>query len=170
MRFPCCSAALFAAFLISGCYESGNGGQDGVTDPVPDEVTDTAHDPDVTADPDVAQDLDALTDPDEIDQVMCQYGEAFVAQFDKSCVDESDCDIVYFSNDCCGTTLAAGVNVAEVDRFNDIWEDCMLELPMCGCPAGPTLAEDGNSATGSETRILVECDGGRCMTYMPEVP
>jgi hypothetical protein len=160
--FPCLFAALFAASLISGCYESGKGNQDAATDPVPDGVTDTISDS--------GQDLDALTDPDEIDQVMCQYGADFLAQFDKSCMDESDCDIVHFANDCCGTPLAAGVNLAEVDRFNDIWSDCMLELPMCNCPAGPTLAEDGNSAPSGEYSILVECQSGRCMSYMPQEP
>jgi len=166
-----CFAAMFAALWLAGCYESGNGNEDAVNDPVPDEVTDTiadiGQDRDAVADPDVAQDLDALIDPDGSNEIECQYGAAFVAQFDKSCSRSSDCVIVFFGLDCCGTTLAAGVNASEETRFNEIWAECVMELPMCGCPSGPPVAEDGQSTMNLDD-IQVGCLGGTCLTYLPE--
>ena len=75
--------------------------------------------------------------------------------------------IVYFALDCCGTTLAAGVNASEETRFNEAWEECVLSLPMCGCPAGPPVAEDGQSTMDLEA-FQVGCLDGTCLTYLPE--
>jgi len=165
-----CFSILCVTFLPAGCYDSGKGSQDAATDFVADEVTDTGgdafQDPDSAADPDVVTDPDAAGDPDGSDEIVCQYGEPFLDQFDKTCSSATECVIVYFGLDCCGTTLAAGVHVSEETRFNDAWAECLLELPMCGCPSGPPVAEDGNSTMSLED-IEVDCMGGSCMTYVP---
>jgi hypothetical protein len=163
-RFSSCFSVLLVACFLAGCYESGNGNEDAVSDTAADEVTDTGGD--MHQDPDAVADPDLVGDPDGSGEIVCQYGEPFVAQFDKTCSGAEDCGTVYFALDCCGTTLAAGVILSEEDRFNHAWAECVMELPMCGCPSGPPVAEDGNSTMSLED-IEVDCMGGSCMTYVP---
>ena len=170
-KIVCSFIIATAAFFLAGCYESGDRHGDVSTDLPADEVMDTAadihHDPDGIADPDLPQDPDAAVDPDVDSEVICQFGEAFVAQFDKTCLDAEECVIVYLAYNCCGTSLAAGVRASEQTRFNAEWLPCLGELPQCGCPSGPPMAEDGNSTMIIED-IDVDCLEGSCMTFVPE--
>jgi hypothetical protein len=169
-KTACFLTAASAALLLAGCYESGGGRDDVSTDSPADEIPDTAEDtlqdPDGAVEPDLAVDPDAAADPDVDGEVICQFGEAFVAQFDKTCLDVEACVIVYLAYDCCGTSLAAGVRFSEQTRFNAEWLPCLSELPQCGCASGPPMAEDGSSTVNIED-IEVGCLDGRCMTYVP---
>jgi hypothetical protein len=170
LKIACSMTAAAAALLLSGCYESEGRSEDVLSDFPADEVMDMAvdsrHDPDGAGDPDLAGDPDAAVDQDVDVEVICQFGEAFVAQFDKACLDVEECVIVYLAFDCCGTSLAAGVRASERTRFNAQWLSCLRELPECGCAAGPPRAEDGNSTMIIED-IDVDCLEGNCMTFVP---
>jgi len=169
-KTPCLPITASAALLLAGCYESGGGRDDVSTDfpadEIPDTAADTRHDPDAAVDPDLAIDPDAAVDPDLDTEVVCQFGEDFVVQFDKTCLDVEECVIVYLAYNCCGTSLAAGVRASEQTRFNAEWFPCLTELPQCGCPSGPPMAEDGNSTAIIED-IEVDCLDGSCMTFVP---
>jgi hypothetical protein len=153
-------SGLFA--VSTGCGDGGGGGEDAASDPQAD--ADAAQDPVPDALPDVLP--DAPADADAAGDVLCEFGAAFVEQFDKGCGGESDCAVVALFVDCCQTPLAAGVNQAESSRFDAAWTACLEVLDHCRCPAGPPQAEDGESAESLET-ILVECRSGECTTYVP---
>lgn len=174
---PCLSGWFISVALA--CWAAGCGGDlntqgdatdDSGTDEVAGDAYDAVDNQDSTADTGV--DPDGPDDPDSQDisgdgnGIECSFGAPFVEQFDKGCDGTGDCVIVYLSLDCCGTTLAAGVHASEEERFNAAWEECLLELPMCGCPSGPPVAEDGESTMELDS-IEVECDGGKCMTFVP---
>lgn len=150
-----------ALFAGQGCG-NGNGGEDAAADPQVE--ADAAQDPV----PDAIQDVpsDAPADADAAGDVLCEFGAAFVEQFDKGCGGESDCSVVALFVDCCQTPLAAGVNEAETARFEAAWTACLEVLDHCRCPAGPPQAEDGESAESMES-IVVDCQSGQCMTRVP---
>jgi hypothetical protein len=169
-RIACAMTATAAALWLSGCYDSEGRNEDVSSDFPADEVMDMAvdihHDPDAAGDPDLAHDPDAASDPDSDEEIICQFGEAFVAQFDKTCLAVEECVKVYLAFDCCGTSLVAGVRASEQTRFNAEWLPCLGDLPECGCASGPPRAEDGGSTMIIED-IEVGCLGGSCMTFVP---
>jgi hypothetical protein len=86
--------------------------------------------------------------------------------FDKSCSGDNDCAVVIHTTDCCGNSVAWGINENEVDAFDAAEEICDGQYPPCGCPAGPTIAEDGNQVLDPDS-LSVECVMGSCMSYVP---
>jgi hypothetical protein len=86
--------------------------------------------------------------------------------FDKSCIDADDCAAVIHTTDCCGNSIAIGINVAEVANFDAAELICDAQYPACGCPAGPTIAEDGNPILDPND-IFVSCANNGCMTSVP---
>jgi hypothetical protein len=97
------------------------------------------------------------------DPIMCP--DQFPS-FDKSCVDVGECVIALHQTNCCGTLAAIGINVAEQAAFEAAEAICESQYPGCGCAAGPTTAEDGNSST-DDTAIVVDCVEGSCTTLVP---
>ena len=87
-------------------------------------------------------------------------------EFDRSCSSADDCVIVVHTTDCCGNSVAWGINESEVERFNEAEAICDSQWPGCGCPAGPTVADDGNSVMDL-SEIAVRCDSDTCHTYVP---
>lgn len=86
---------------------------------------------------------------------------------DRSCVADTDCVSVVFQIDCCGNTLAFGVNAKSAATAKDAAETCQRGFPGCGCPAGPTVAETGLSDGGQPTfgaPIDAYCASGTCKT------
>jgi hypothetical protein len=86
---------------------------------------------------------------------------------DRSCVADSDCASVVFQTDCCGNTLAFGVNVQSASTAKQAADTCQSGFPGCACPEGPTLAETGFPDGGSPTfadKIDAYCASGTCKT------
>ena len=68
---------------------------------------------------------------------------------------------------CCGTQVAIGMNNFERDRFAADEARCDEQYPACGCPVGPTQAEDGRTAIDN-SQIVVQCTPDRqCATAVP---
>lgn len=85
--------------------------------------------------------------------------------FDKTCAADSDCVTKLHQINCCGTQVAIGVAKSQSAAFDAAEASCAW--PMCGCATMPTKAEDGNtSETGGP--IPVECDDGKCMTFIDQ--
>jgi hypothetical protein len=118
---------------------------------------------------DAADAFDAADGQEETDddgKVDCDYGDAFVNQFDRSCGSNDDCAIGLSGANCCGTMMAVGINHLEQDRFKTSWATCATELERCRCPVGPTEVDDGNTTT-DHGLVEVACTDGSCRTYLP---
>jgi len=83
--------------------------------------------------------------------------------FDKSCGSDEQCVIAIHTTDCCGNSVALGINEAELADFQAAEAICDSQYPPCGCPAGPTMAEDGQ-AVENPRKLVVGCVDGSCMT------
>jgi len=83
----------------------------------------------------------------------------------KTCASNTDCtqQLIYIT--CCGSEEAIGVGTSEVQAFQAFEKACNPVVPACGCPSGPTLAEDGKSALPNAP-IQVACNAGLCETYV----
>jgi len=114
--------------------------------------------------PDASQDQDGSSGND--DDIECVYGSAFAEQFSKQCDGDGDCALAFIAKDCCGTTLAVGINRLEAERLGSAWQECLKQLAQCGCPASLPEAEDGNSTQNLQD-IQVHCDQGQCSSYIP---
>jgi hypothetical protein len=97
------------------------------------------------------------------DTVMCSGSNSSFPTFDKTCSNVDDCAIAIHQSNCCGATLAIGITKAEQDRFAADEKTCVDQYPLCGCPATPTITEDGQAQTAGKM-IIVQCQSGRCMT------
>jgi hypothetical protein len=97
--------------------------------------------------------------------VACGSDNPSFPTFDKSCDAATDCLIGLHQVDCCGSLVAIGIRASERDRFQADEARCVAMYPGCDCAGRPTLAEDGH--TGTYDRLVVRCDGGRCMTTFP---
>jgi hypothetical protein len=97
------------------------------------------------------------------DQVVCSGASSMFPSFDKTCAGVADCAFDIHQTNCCGATLAIGFNKAEAARFAADEKTCVAQYPLCGCPATPTMTEDGLSVTAGQA-IAVACQSGRCMT------
>ena len=97
------------------------------------------------------------------DPVMCSGASTSFPSFDKTCASVGDCAFAVHQTNCCGATLAIGFNKAEAARFAADEKTCVAQYPVCGCPATPTMTEDGLSVTAGQM-IAVACQASRCMT------
>jgi hypothetical protein len=98
--------------------------------------------------------------------VTCQYGPGFVQQFDKTCVEYTDCTTEVIAADCCGTLFVVGVNLFDAASLRTAWAACVPNLARCACPAGLPMAEDQRSATDLSS-IKVQCSAGKCSSFVP---
>ena len=97
------------------------------------------------------------------DEVSCSGSNTRFPTFDKTCSLVTDCAIAIHQINCCGATLAIGINKVEQQRFAADEKTCLDQYPLCACPATPTITEDGQAATPGKT-IVVQCQSGKCMT------
>jgi hypothetical protein len=100
------------------------------------------------------------------DVVECTADPPVFPEFDKSCTNVSECVLVFHTIDCCGTDVVWGINENEVERFEAAEAICDEQYPGCGCPAGPTMAEDGETGYGPDD-FEVECTDSTCKSYVP---
>jgi hypothetical protein len=84
----------------------------------------------------------------------------------RKCANASDCVVVDYPLDCCGSMRAAGVNIASQTKVEQCAKDRAASLPKCGCPTGPTSADDGSmDTTFSGNKPSVTCNPvGLCET------
>jgi hypothetical protein len=97
----------------------------------------------------------------------CNAGQVDFPAVDKTCDTPSDCTFLTHTVDCCGNSVVVGVNAGDSDAiasFETAEGQCSAMFPGCGCPAGPSEAEDGNSGTPS--LISVDCVENRCVTFV----
>lgn len=85
--------------------------------------------------------------------------------FASACSVASDCVLAVHQTDCCGNTHALGIRADQQAAFTLAEQQCDRMYPGCGCPAGPTVADDGMSARPPAT-IAVQCTSGMCTTYV----
>jgi hypothetical protein len=97
---------------------------------------------------------------------MCVGEEIYFPQFAKGCSFQDECALVFHTIDCCGTDVAWGIHVDEVQDFEAAESICDGQYPECGCPPGPTEAEDGNS-TLNLGDIAVACIAEQCESLIP---
>lgn len=98
---------------------------------------------------------------DDCDTIACGVAATQFPSFDKSCATPADCVIGVHQINCCGSTLAIGMNRAEQARFTADEQACASQYPHCAC-AQTATAEDGQSALGKD--VVVLCRSGQCMT------
>jgi hypothetical protein len=98
----------------------------------------------------------------EGDPIMCP---GVFPTFDKSCSGVAECAIAIHTTDCCGNSVALGINVAETEAFAAAEAICDMQYPACGCPSGPTMAEDGQPVL-DPMGLAVDCLEGLCTTFV----
>ena len=103
------------------------------------------------------------------DAVSCTGPSPTFPTFDKNCERADECFVAFHMVSCCGTQVAIGMNNLERDRFVADEARCEAQYPACGCPPGPTQAEDGNTAIDNN-RIVVQCTPARQCTTAVLLP
>lgn len=100
------------------------------------------------------------------DPLMCGDPTMFPG-VSKTCMVDADCAIGLHQTDCCGTMSAVGIDADTVDAFNQQEAACAALWPECGCAAGPTATEDGETVPEGG-QVEVACVEGLCQTQAPE--
>jgi hypothetical protein len=90
--------------------------------------------------------------------------------FDDACNGTQNCSIGLHRVDCCGTTIAIGINHAFRDEFDMAeakWRTTLCPA-VCDCQPAPTMAENGTSGSPDNARVVCDSKGpgpGNCQTY-----
>ncbi len=98
---------------------------------------------------------------------------AFVDDLERGCGADANCVVGVHQTDCCGNTHAIGMNHSERDRFDAAEAACRATYPACGCPAGPTTTDSGETALdGSAIQVgCIQSGPSRvCMSYVSARP
>jgi len=98
-------------------------------------------------------------------QLTCESGFATFPLLEKGCAAATDCFIALHQTNCCGTTVAFGLNKIAERAFTAAEVECANAAWGCACRADPTLAEDGRTLV--DGTIQVRCASGLCETYVP---
>ena len=94
--------------------------------------------------------------------IDCNAGQ--FPTFSAACMTATDCGIAIHQTNCCGSTVAIGINANEADAFNAAEKICDAQYPGCGCLGMGPVAQDGK--LGTVQTISVACQAGQCMTYV----
>lgn len=88
--------------------------------------------------------------------------------FSKCCSGDDECVVAFHQISCCGTHVAWGINAKDKAAFDAAEAMCEMAYPGCGCPTGPTMAEDGKFSKdfGGSGDIGVGCMSGACTTFI----
>ena len=98
--------------------------------------------------------------------IMCGGEDPYFPPFDRSCVSDRDCSIVFHQIDCCDSLLAWGINGAAGKAFAEAEAECVAQYPDCDCPTQPPIADDGKTVDDLNL-IEVACMDGECKTLVP---
>lgn len=107
------------------------------------------------------------TSPDSgVDAGAC-FGATVDSVPYKLCKNDGDCTLKPHQTDCCGSVTMVGLANAVADAYDRCEAAWDKHFSACGCPPGPTKAEDG-ADVGSGT-LTVKCtnftsSGGVCQT------
>lgn len=83
----------------------------------------------------------------------------------KRCNTASDCAVLTYQQNCCGTMHAEGVAKTTLAQIRACTDKRTAGFPGCGCPATPTFADDGTTDTSfSGVQPSVACNANRCET------
>ncbi len=104
--------------------------------------------------------------PAEVAGVQCGGENPSFPSFSKACAAHDDCAIGLHQVDCCGNRVALGLDASQVAAFAEAEAACDAQYPKCGCPQGPVVADDGQSAF-DPAQIQVQCVEGECRTFVP---
>ncbi len=156
---PCCPPY--------SCMNMGNGAQCqaegpdvGPPDvPQPDVTQDVLDVPDVTS-------SDACSSNGYDAPVCAGSGPLSFPAFPKTCSADSDCGVAIHQINCCGSTVAWGLDSCALTPFASAEKQCEGQYPGCGCAAFQTRAEDGYSAA-TPGDFAAKCDAGTCRSYVP---
>ncbi len=88
------------------------------------------------------------------------------------CAVASDCVVVPFQINCCGSMHEAGVNAANKAKVEKCAADRAAAFPGCGCPRSPPVADDGSTDTSfNGVKPSVTCNASnQCETsYKGEI-
>ncbi len=94
--------------------------------------------------------------------VACNSGQ--FPTFSSACTTATDCGIGIHQTDCCGSTIAIGINANEAAAFASAEKICDAQYPGCGCIGMGPVAQDGQ--LGTEQTIGVACQAGQCTTFV----
>ncbi len=119
---------------------------------------------------DPVSDGDAGTAPDApaggaVLELTCNADMSELPPFERQCGDASECAIARHQVDCCGSATAHGIRADQLAAFTTAESACQALFPGCGCPAQPTVAEDGD--TEAQGTIMVTCENSVCLTFVP---
>jgi len=96
-----------------------------------------------------------------------------VVALSRTCTVDSECAVAIHQTNCCGSTAALGLVHAEVGLFDLLEPLCDATYPSCGCPAGPTTTDSGET-TFDASSIHVTCVHaagiGTCRTWVSIAP
>jgi len=128
---------------------------------------------DASTELDGSTELDATTSDDaSIDTDggnLCEFANSL----DGSCSVDEDCRILVHQFNCCGDTVAIGVNLAQSESAAADEVICRDTYPHCGCPTHQTTTDSGESvAFGSEANVACVSRGATavCLTYVSMRP
>lgn len=83
----------------------------------------------------------------------------------KKCNTVSDCTVLTYQQDCCGTMHAEGVATSTLATIKACTDKRTAGFPGCGCASRPTFADDGTTdSTFSGVQPTVACNSNRCET------
>jgi len=81
------------------------------------------------------------------------------------CTLAAGCVVVLHQVDCCGTTVAIGINHASRMAFDQDEAQWRASCPACGCAAQPTIAENGRPC--DLMTCTVSCTNNLCRSEGP---
>ncbi|WP_437576217.1 hypothetical protein [Sorangium sp. So ce887] len=91
--------------------------------------------------------------------------------FSKACEQASDCVVLEHITSCCGDVLFVGVDAEDKGAFESAEAACAASYPLCDCPTGPPVAEDGKPLDNpSEAAVVARCKEGSCTSEIRYLP
>lgn len=84
--------------------------------------------------------------------------------FNRFCLQTSDCRVGLHQTDCCGSQRALGLSTADKPLFDAAEVTCRSQWPACGCPSRGIVADDGKTVTAQDG-VGFRCDHNQCTTY-----
>ena len=97
---------------------------------------------------------------------VCFDGSGVLDTSHAKCAVPSDCVVVSFQVNCCGSMHAAGVNNASKSKVEKCATDRAAAFPACDCASVAPVADDGSTDMGSGVSPSVTCNTstGLCTT------
>jgi hypothetical protein len=98
---------------------------------------------------------------------------AQIDALDRHCVIDADCSSAIHAADCCGTYAAIGFAAFEAAAYAMLEPLCDASYPACGCAAGPTMTDSGETVSSpSDVHVACVTRGASavCLTFVAMRP